>query len=47
MSGGRFRTDGRYRFVTFDTASSSIGIIRDTQNRDAWLQSTLSVPVEC
>lgn len=47
MSDGRLLSGGRYEFVVFDTESSSVGIIRDTQNRDAWLQSTLRVPVEC
>lgn len=40
-------TGGRYEFVVFDSESSSLGIVRDTENPNAWLQSTIRVPVEC
>lgn len=39
-------SDDRYQFVELELEPDSVSIIQDTENDSAWLQSTLSVPVE-
>lgn len=36
----------RYQFIELDATADEVAIIQDTDNLDAWLQSTRYVPVE-
>lgn len=37
---------GRYRYVEYTSSGGRIGIIQDTKNEEAWLESTKTVAVE-
>lgn len=39
-------TVDRYLFLELSTESRPVGIIRDNENEDAWVRSSLYVPVE-
>ena len=40
------RSRGEYRYMQVNLDTGPVGIIQDTENRKAWVQSTLFVEVE-
>lgn len=38
--------EARYRYLELSLETEPVAIIQDTENHGAWVQSTVSVPVE-
>lgn len=39
-------TEEEYRYFEYETEHETVTVIQDERNQSAWLQSTVSVPVE-
>lgn len=39
-------TQGEYRYIEYETEHETLTVIQDERKQSAWVQSTVSVPVE-